>query len=185
MRIDVVLQAAFLVKASLCHVPVTSVLEGTSRLILFVLRVLLQVRLWRVADHAALPFVSCHVHLCIALSIAERLMERDLVLRARRTREPAMPHEVEGALSLGALEVVRDDHLGEIVRAFLVLGIALVLDVRLILFAWFDRAWISLIVNDLIASSIIVVERSDIEDAAAEVLKLPEVALGGQSFHFT
>ena len=138
VRHDVVLQAAFLVKASLCHVPGTTVLEGPGELVLFVLRVRLQVRLGCVADHAALAFLPRHVHLCRALCIAECLVQDDLVLRTGRARKPAMPNEVEIALSLGALVVVGDDHLREIIRAFLVLGVALVLHVRLILPTWLN-----------------------------------------------
>lgn len=84
------------------------------------------------AYHAVFAIIFRHVYFSVAVFVTESLVHVDLVQSARRARKPAMPHKVEDALSGGVLERISDDHLREVVRMVLVVGVALVLDVRLI-----------------------------------------------------
>jgi len=82
-----------------------------------------------VAYHAVFAIFSRHVYFSVAIGVTEGLVHVDLVDLAGRAREPAMPYEIEDALGGGALEGISDNHLREVVRLVLVLGVALVLDV--------------------------------------------------------
>ena len=67
------------------------------------------------------------------------------------------------------------DHLREVVHVVVAVRVADVLNVRLVAATWFIDALVALVVNNLIATAIFVVERTDIENTTAQVLEDSEV----------
>ena len=165
-------------------IDVTGMLEWPMELVLFEIGVLFQVRLRGVANHASLARLSRHVHLCHALRVAESLVKIDLLAGAGWACKPTVPNEIENALGLGALEVLRHNHLWEVCGPITVVRVTLILDVGLVVAAGVDHARIALVVDDLVASSLLRLERPHVEDAAAQVLQLTIVLLRAMKLHF-
>lgn len=119
----------------------------------------------------------------ITVCVAEARVQVNLVHLARRAGVPRVPDEIEDALRRGALVLGRDNHLREVIWVVFEIGLALVLHVGLVPALWVNNARIALVVDNLVACFIFVMEWSDIEDATAKVAQLAEVVLHLQHAH--
>ena len=162
------------------HVPLVH--HHTLEFIILEIGERLQPRVWGVTDHAALTFISLDVGLRYTIRVAEGLVNGNLFGLARRAGKPTVPDEIEYALGCRALETFSDDHLREIVRIVLVVGVTLVLHMSLVLSSWIRWAWITFVVDHLVSCTIFIMERSYIQYSAAQVFQLSVVCPALHSF---